>query len=409
MRARVLSADYTHEEHIGVAESYLRWRLRSLGAELVDHGEDVTLITATSGQLAGRVRRLARGSSSSVILGGAGAYEPAIFDGIVSGCCVGEGERFLSVLSKEGVAAALSLPEAWVPGRDREVVPSTEYPWDMPPALSPDGVYRVSLSRGCRRKCLFCQTGWEAPYRVAPSVARQVKVAHELTRRGKKFAYISNDISADGVVDWSGAEFGSVSFKAMAGRIDGLPRTVRIGVEGVSERLRTAVGKPIGTTELVDFCARLSVAGRFSRLFFIAGLPGETDDDWNELDELLIGLARQDRGVNVLTFHAYIPHPASPLCVLPVVDEYWDREERSARRFFAGGTYSRRVQWIKPAQYATRLKNSMMSMACSDQELRRGWTNHDNPNWRVKYLANSEKMRAIARRYAERVGLVLPP
>lgn len=41
----------------------------------------------------------------------------------------------------------------------------------------------------------------------------------------------------------------------------------------------------------------------------------------------------------------------------------------------------------------------MESMAATEAELRRGWFEHDNPNWRVQYVCDTGKRRALAWQY----------
>jgi len=185
-------------------------------------------------------------------------------------------------------------------------------------------------------------------------------------------------------------------------------RSVRFGIEGVSERLRKAVGKPITDARLASVVDEMFKRGIGVTLFFIAGLPGEAEEDWLMLRELINRFRQMSKGCVMCTFHAFIPQPATPLCVLPLQDTYWEHFEEFRRWFFHGPGFTRRVQMIAPAQYAGRLKRACEAMAATEQELRRGWFGTDNRNWRVKYLAGPERLRAIARTYAQHLGLSIP-
>ena len=180
---------------------------------------------------------------------------------------------------------------------------------------------------------------------------------------------------------------------------------VRIGVEGIAERLRLAVGKPVGNADLLNATFSLLANGVGVRWFFIVGLPGESDADYEELRFLVREVHKLPKGVVMMNFHAFIPQPATPLCVLPLADDYWERFDEFRRWFFHGPGFTRHVQIIAPSQYPGRLKRAMESMATTEAELRRGWWEHDNPNWRVRYLATPERLRQLARVYARRVGL----
>lgn len=141
------------------------------------------------------------------------------------------------------------------------------------------------------------------------------------------------------------------------------------------------------------------------RWFFIPGLPGETDADYEEMRYLTRELRRLPKGVVMMNFHAFIPQPATPLSVFPLVDGYWERFDEFRRWFFHGPGFTRHVQIIAPSQHAGRLKRAMESMGATEAELRRGWWEHDNPNWRIRYRATPERLRQIARTYARHVEL----
>uniref|UniRef100_A0A6M3LKF9 Putative radical SAM superfamily protein n=1 Tax=viral metagenome TaxID=1070528 RepID=A0A6M3LKF9_9ZZZZ len=409
MKLAVIDADYPKPQHVGLAASWLRWHIPRIGGELCSpDNAEILLVTTTSQQQAPHVRHMLRKvrAGKTVIVGGAGAYGPAAFDGIADVVCVGEGLRFVNTLVRDGLGAAAELPEAWIPGGKRPVVPGFDFPWDLPPIMHPDGKYRVFESRGCRHKCLFCQTGWERPYQLTPDLPKLIRTCREMERRKLVYDVVTNDAGVTRIVEkLPGAQMASYRYKHLVSMNPSLlPQTVRIGVEGVSERLRRAVNKPVPTAGLVDLVHRLFAAGRTVRLFFIVGLPLEEASDYDELGDLINGIGRAEKGVSHFTFHAFIPQPASPLCVFPLADEYWDREESACRRFFDGDWFTRRVNWGKPAMYPTRLKNACNSMAASEAELRRGWWHDDSPNWRVQYLAPPWKMRHLAAVYARHLG-----
>ena len=370
---------------------------------------DVILATISSQQgwpkLRVKLRREANGTP--VIIGGGGAYAPAVFDGMATACCVGEGHRFMRVLATDGLDAAKALPESWVPSEAKRVIPSGEFPWGVPPLRHPDGTVRVFGSRGCRYKCLFCQTGWESTYRVNPDPGRLARQIAGVTRRSEKLAIITND-GADVDVLWCGQqEFLSVRFsnlKRMMPIARSRAKGVRIGVEGVSERLRTAVGKPVANDELVEITAQLIQNHVGVRWFFVLGLPGEIEADYEELRWLISELKRFPGGCVMMNFHAFIPQPAAPLCVFPLEDTYWEPFDEFRRWIFDGPGFTRRAMIVAPCIYLGRLARAKLSMAASEAELRRGWFEHDNANWRIRYRATPDQMRQMARVYAGKLG-----
>lgn len=349
-----------------------------------------------------------KNKQARVVLGGGGCYAPAVFDRVADAICIGEGARFVRTLLRDGWDTAVALPETWVPGDTREVVPNTDFPWEVPPLNHPDGTVRVFGSRGCKYRCLFCQTGWENTYRVNPDPERLQRQVRHLEQMGRQVAIVTNDGAEEQVRLCGQSEFLSMRFenlKRLMPITRRITKSVRIGVEGVSARLRAAVGKPLDMGDLIRVTFDLLANGVGVRWFFIAGLPGERDADYDELRHAVRELRRLPKGAVMMNFHAFIPQPATPLGVLPLIDDYWERFDEFRRWFFHGPGFTRRVQIVAPSQYPGRLKRAMESMAATEDELRRGWMEHDNRNWRVRYRADPTKLRRIAKRYADELTI----
>jgi radical SAM superfamily enzyme YgiQ (UPF0313 family) len=415
LKIAIVDTNYTKGQHYGMAAAWLRWEAeQARGVEMVDpESAEFLLCTVSSQQGVSRLRGELRSicnKSARVILGGGGCYAPAIFDPYIDVACVGEGARFVRTLFTDGYDAACALPEAWVPGEKREVVPCGEFPWEIPPLNNTDGTVRVFGARGCKYRCLFCQTGWEMGYRPNPNPTRLQAQIDYLARQGHRVAVVTNDGAEEHARVRGQQEFVSMRLQNLR---ECMPLTrkqtksVRIGVEGVSERLRHAVGKPVQNDELLSITLDLMAAGVGVRWFFIPGLPGETEADYDELRHLAREMHRAAKGAVMMNFHAFIPQPATPLSVLPLEDRYWEPFDEWRRWFFHGTGFTRRVQIVAPALYPGRLARAKESMAATEQELRRGWWHEDNPNWRVRYLAAPDRLRQVAKVYARRVGLAV--
>jgi radical SAM superfamily enzyme YgiQ (UPF0313 family) len=413
LRFSVIDSNYTDEGHSGMAATWLRWELEQAGiTEAKPEESDVILMSTSSQQGVARVRAEVRAAKRQnravkVVLGGGGCYAPAVFDPYVDMACVGEGPRLLRILLRDGWKAAAALPEAWIPGEARDVIPCREFPWELPPLNHPDGTVRVFGSRGCRYSCLFCQTGWESSYRPNPNPERLQRQAKAITQSGKRLAIVTNDAAEEHVGMMGQQEFISVTLHNTMKRLGNITREqtkgVRFGVEGVSERLRRAVGKPIPSEDLIRTSADLLANRVGVRWFFVVGLPGESAQDWMEFRNTVQELKRHiSKGVVMMNFHAYIPQPATPLCVIPLRDEYWERFDDFRTWFFHGPGFSRHVQLVSPARYPGRLQRALESMAATESELRRGWFEHDNLNWRVRYNRTPSELRRLARIYAKR-------
>jgi radical SAM superfamily enzyme YgiQ (UPF0313 family) len=166
------------------------------------------------------------------------------------------------------------------------------------------------------------------------------------------------------------------------------------------------VGKPIKNNDLLAATYELLSRKIQVRWFFIIGLPGETDDDWRELDYLVSECKKMPWGFVFFHFHPFMPFPATPLGILPLTDEYLPRIESFKTRFYRGINFTRRVQLLRHiTKYDTRLKNSMANMACDESEIRRGWFECENRNWRISYLESPDNLRKYASIYARRVGV----
>lgn len=412
MRFAVIDANYSRSQFAGMAATWLRWELQKAGVvECMPDVAEVLLVTVSSQQGVSDVRRALKRAANPralVVLGGGGAYAPAVFDGIADVICVGEGARFIRTLLAGGLDAVTTLPECWIPKDTRRVTPNNAFPWDVPPLNHPDGTVRLFGSRGCRYKCLFCQTGWERAYTSHPHPAVMQGQAVRLETAGRRVAIVTNDGGDVDVHLAASQEFLSIRLDNMA-RMMPITRkhtkSVRIGVEGLSERMRAAVGKPVPNDGLLDVTARLLGAGVGVRWFFIVGLPGETDDDYAEMRALVRRLSELPKGCVILNFHAFVPMPATPLGVLPLQPGYWERFDEFRRWFFHGPGFTRHAQIIPPAKEPGRMSRARESMAATDVELRRGWWVHDNPNWRVRYLHEPERLRHMAQAYATRVGM----
>lgn len=416
MRYSIVDANYTDEGHSGMAATWLAWEMERAGivkSSIVD--ADIVLMTVSSQQGVDRVRIESKkirklNSRAKIILGGGGCYGPAVFDPYVDLICVGEGVEFIRTLFLHGYEAAKELLEAWIPGDDKTVIPGKSFPWEIPPLNHPDGTVRVFGSRGCKFNCLFCQTGWENTYRPNPDPDGLERTIDNISKSGRRLAIVTNDAAEEGVRLKGQQEFISVTLHNTMKNLLPLTRdqakSVRFGVEGVSERLRRAVGKPIPSDDLVKTSVELLKNSVGVRWFFIPGLPGECDSDWDELRYLVMQIKKYaQHGVIMMNFHAFIPQPATPLCVLPLVDEYWERYDDFRTWFFHGLGFTRRVQLVNPARYPGRMERAKESMAATEDELRRGWFENNNKNWRVKYNKPPDELRRLAAVYKKRVYL----
>jgi len=194
----------------------------------------------------------------------------------------------------------------------------------------------VEVMRGCTGGCRFCQAGMT--YRPVRSLSSEAAFA-ELKRQLELTGYAEANVSSLSSTDWRGLAglvrrimselppkepvVGFPSLRVsetviqlesmLSGRRRG---SLTIAPEAGSERLRRVINKPAFTNdELVELSAAV-FAAEFAtlKLYFMFGLPGETDDDLRELIELAKRCAARagaKQKVNV-ALSPFIPKPHTP-------------------------------------------------------------------------------------------------
>ncbi len=388
---------------LGLGAMWLKWECEKIGMPVVSPlAADVILVTAQSPGQGNDIAKVKKRFKKPVICGGAGGLSPFALGKFADIVCVGDGRRTLQTLKDDGLDAVALLPESWIDGDTRTVDVSTGFPWDCPPIQAEDGAYRLWCGRGCKKKCFFCQTGWATDYEENPNPTILCKQAAALLADKKRIAYLSNDpMQHSFFADLPKVDHGSYSLDFL--RYRGLPqaRQIRLGVEGVSERLRKFIGKPISTSDLVKASAWLCANGKSVRWFMLAGLPGETAADWQELKDTLTEWKNIcHKGVLAVSFTAWQPEPATPMGILPVKNNHDENYSNFKDWFFSGKGWSNRIKLMFPASHESRLKISSARMGLDIEQIKRGgsW----GPNDRVNY-PHKESRNIIAANMAKQL------
>jgi len=210
-------------------------------------------------------------------------------------------------------------------------------------AVTPEAEYRsrglVEMSRGCPESCRYCWISHTAgnlrPYATEAILTR----VHELSRITSRIGFVATAVGdhpeigrilAAAVDSGLDVALSSLRIPAMVPEVleplvASGARSVAIAPETGSDALRRALGKPITNEAIlaaVETGFRCGLTG--IKLYFIVGLPGETDGDLDAIAGLIreihrIGAStpRPGRGgpwlrasVNVLVPKPYTPYHA---------------------------------------------------------------------------------------------------
>jgi len=222
-------------------------------------------------------------------------------------------------------------------------------------------MHLIELSRGCPRGCRFCAAGFiYHPYRQRPLELLQEQVTRGLAEKGR-LGLVGAAVSDFRDIGELSRHISGLGGKASVSslRIDALDedlldllcasghKTIALAPEGGSQRLRDLVRKGITEEQILAACDTLIGRDILNlKLYFIIGLPTETDDDLEELTSLIekirdrvINAARKNRrlGSVLLSVNPFVPKPFTPLqwCGM---EELASLERKYAfLRRFAGG------------------------------------------------------------------------
>ncbi len=201
--------------------------------------------------------------------------------------------------------------------------------------------YSVEIFRGCTRGCRFCQAGMI----TRPVRERSITTVGEMVQRG----IAATGFEEVGLLSLSSADHSEIAeiAKGLADRYDGeqvslsLPSTrvdafnvtlanelsrngrrtgLTFAPEGGSERMRKVINKMVTEEDLIRTVATAYGNGwRQVKLYFMCGLPTETDDDVMQIAAMarrVIATGREAAGRRdircTVSIGAFVPKPHTP-------------------------------------------------------------------------------------------------
>jgi radical SAM family uncharacterized protein len=294
------------------------------GEEVVSEITDVVREWKASGRTEGSrqavLRELARIE---------GVYVPSLYEVDYEGPFIREiRPRFADVPERVEKRTIADLAE-W-PYPRNQLVPLTEVVHDR---------LNVEVFRGCTRGCRFCQAGMiTRPVRERPADQVRTMVADGLRRTGYDEVALTSLSTADfsgiegvvrGIVDDPGS-CGQVSVSLPSLRVDAftvgiageIQKARRTGLTFAPEagtwRMRQIINKLIREEDLYSAVTSAFSSGwRRVKLYFLTGLPSETDEDTLGITELArncveIGRAHTKGASVKASVGGFVPKPFTP-------------------------------------------------------------------------------------------------
>jgi radical SAM family uncharacterized protein len=296
------------------------------GEQVVGDITDVVAAWKAQGRPGGRVELLARLARVE------GVYVP----------------RFHAVsYAPDGTIAAVTRTRDDVPARvgKRTVMDLDDWPYPKTPLVPlAESVHErmsVEIFRGCTRGCRFCQAGMI----TRPVRERTIQGIGSMVDRGLR----ATGYEEVGLLSLSSADHSEIGQIAteLADRYEGtntglsLPSTrvdafnvtlanelsrngrrsgLTFAPEGGSERLRRVINKTVSREDLVRTVSTAYANGwRQVKLYFMCGLPTETDEDVLEIADLAVDVIRAGREVSgskdircTVSIGGFVPKPHTP-------------------------------------------------------------------------------------------------
>jgi radical SAM superfamily enzyme YgiQ (UPF0313 family) len=224
--------------------------------------------------------------------------------------------------------------------------------------LTPDtelgDLYLIEVERGCNWSCRFCLVSTTfSPMRIR-SVDKLIEQAKQGLKYKRRLGLVGPAVSDYPQLEkllaslrQMGAEFSISSLrishladKVLNEMVKGGARTIALAPETGSERLRQVIKKGICEDDILESVGKIAKQGiKQLKLYFMIGLPSETDADIEEIMKMTIrckNIIDRQRGGTRLTLNiapfvpkAGTPFQRLPLAPLPTLNHHLSRLKSS--------------------------------------------------------------------------------
>jgi radical SAM superfamily enzyme YgiQ (UPF0313 family) len=268
-----------------------------------------------------RVRGLGRSHQLKALAQVPGVYVPALYE--------------VTYESAEGPIAAIAPINDDVPA----VVQKQTYRGNVLSASTVvtekaawENIFMVEVVRSCPEMCRFCLASYlTLPFRAAsveasliPAIEKGLQATRRLGLLGASITqhpefetlldYLNQPQYDDVRLSMSSVRTNTVNQKLAETLVKHGAKSITIAIESGSQRLRNIVNKKLDTDEITAAAQQAKVGGLKSlKLYGMAGVPGENQDDLAQTADLLIQLKKQVPGLRLtLGCSTFVPKGHTP-------------------------------------------------------------------------------------------------
>ena len=227
-------------------------------------------------------------------------------------------------------------------------------------------MFLIEVGRGCPRKCRFCASSHIHEYSFH-SLDRIIGVVDEFAPEKAQIGLIGSALSdypdleeLTGIIVEREFKLGLSSLRPdviTEGLIEimvkGGVKTLTIAPEAGTLSLRKRIGKGISDRLILQAAENAARAGiKRLKLYFLIGLPGETEEDISGISRLAEALTEFFPRKSIdISVNAFIPKPGTPFSEAEYAGETYIRKSReNLRKSLKGFNFSRRSAALETAQ-----------------------------------------------------------